>query len=175
MFLSWSFCTACGYRTTTSWYFPQYSGNYWKLPDVQDYPLTCKSKGHHRGQCSLSCAVLEAGEEQKVDTYRVYVTPCKEDWPVFDPELGAYIDCDSLRPELESLMDLDKDDAMAIALVRIFVSKKQERGKLSKGNTFNWKKTKVVRGEWRTVQAGDHKRRLCPVDLDNMSTKAKAA
>ena len=64
---------------------------------------------------------------------------------------------------------------MAIALVKIWVDKKQEKGKLSKGNTFNWKKTKVVRGEWPTIQAGDRKRKLCGVDVDNLSAKAKAA
>ena len=72
------------------------------------------------------------------------------------------------------MCDLSPQDSNALAIVRILVDKKKERGKLSQGKvTFNYKKVSVVRGEWRSIKV-DGLRHLSAVDVD-LSPKAQAA
>ena len=72
---------------------------------------------------------------QRVDTYRTYVRPRKEDWPVCDADAGEYIDYDATRPELESMCDLSPQDSNALAIVRIVVDKKKERESCESGES----------------------------------------
>ena len=174
VFLSWTACEVCGHRATTSHYVPQYEDMRWRLPHVEKFPVTCASTACAKRQCSLSCGELEAGVQRRVTTHRTYVMPRIEDWPVFDPQQEKYIDYDRDRPDLESLLNLSFEESQHLSVVRIYVTKAKEYGKLKRGATFNWKKLKVCRGEWRTIKDGNL-RRLALVDDGDLTIKSKAA
>ena len=174
VFLSWTACEVCGHRATTSHYVPQYEEMRWRLPHVEKFPVTCSSTACAKRQCSLSCGELEAGVQRRVTTHRTYVMPRIEDWPVFDPQQEKYIDYDRDRPDLESLLNLSFEESQHLSVVRIYVTKVKEYGKLKRGATFNWKKLKVCRGEWRTIKDGNL-RRLALVDDGGLTIKSKAA
>ena len=50
---------------------------------------------------------------------------------------------------LLSMLDLSIDEARSLSPLMLFVTKRQERGSVSRGFTYNWKKLQVVRVNYK--------------------------
>ena len=66
-----------------------------------------------------------------------YAQPQREDWPVYDPALGAYVEYSSATAHLESMLQLDYESAKELRCVKIFKTIRHERGKSGKSPSFN--------------------------------------
>ena len=50
---------------------------------------------------------------------------------------------------LSSMLELSIDEARSLSPLMLFVTKRQERGSVSRGFTYNWKKLQVVRVNYK--------------------------
>ena len=99
--------------------------------------VTCKSHALWQTQCPEQPYEIEAtGPDKPPNRFKgsqVYVSPERRHWPVYDPTAGKYVDHahypnPSTEEETrESLLDLSRDEAWALAPIRIFVDLKQEQ------------------------------------------------
>ena len=100
-----------------------------------------------------------------ITTEESYVAPQDTDWPWWDGAGGCYRIED--RPEnAESMLDLSKDEAEALAPLSIDCIHKKQYGKISKAPVPNMKKLSVVKAIWKDQVITEN---LLP------TTKAKAA
>ena len=139
--LSWAVCQTCGRRDAALWRTPSLKSGAWTItyPDVSA-GITCSSHALWQQKCPKEPWFLETAEELTLTGGDIYVSPQRRHWPVYDPALCIYKDASNYKPvegdvasntpdPLESLLDLSRDEAWALAPVRIFMDLKQERGK----------------------------------------------
>ena len=83
----------------------------------------------------------------------IYVSPQRHHWPVYDADANEYVDSkdylvpgdkfyrkedhDGTPETRESMLDLSREQAWALAPVRIFMDLKQERGKKTMAGVFH--------------------------------------
>jgi hypothetical protein len=106
--------------------------------------LTCASHALWQQHCPEQPYEIEDEEKplRRFKGSQVYVSPERRHWPVYDPavydpaagDYGAYVnhehylDPDSTVEETrESLLDLSREEAWALAPIRIFMDLKQEQ------------------------------------------------
>jgi len=99
----------------------------------------------------------------------VYVCPQRHHWPVFDAEECKYVDALDYKQlpgdpvdDRESMLDLSRQEAWALAPVLIFMDLVQERGKKTMAKTYTLKKMSISRAEWarKSVKDGIRSRKL---------------
>ena len=110
----------------------------------------------------------KANEGAPEQTGRVYVCPNKVDWPVYDEANSKFVDWDSTKDGWQSMLDLSPAEGKALAPLFLDVEMRKERGKLSQGHTYNWKKTAISKVYWRRERVNTFQDLAGP-------TKAKAA
>ena len=88
--------------------------------------------------------------EEHLETHEVYVTPQRQHWPVYDPDQQCFVEAVADDQRM-SMLDLSVEEARALQIVDLFITKRQEYGKKSKAPVGNWKKLSLIRCRWRLV------------------------
>ena len=81
-------------------------------------------------------------------TEESYVTPRRSDWPVYDAANGAF-EWPVYGDTRASMMDLTADEAKSLEIITLFCDYKRQFGKRGTAPVFNYKKTSVIRAEWK--------------------------
>lgn len=90
---------------------------------------------------------------RKYATGASYAQPQREDWPVYDPDIGAYVEWSLDTQDLESMLELDKESCEQLRCVWIYQKMAQERCKSRRGPTYTWKKLSTSMGRWEAELA----------------------
>ena len=76
---------------------------------------------------------LEGAGEYTLTGSNIYVSPRRYRWPVYDPVTRTYVDASDYRRQAgqepdtrESLLDLSREDAWSLSIVRVFHDLKQD-------------------------------------------------
>ena len=155
---SWTFCDACGRRR------PNSSLSELSCPDLLTPSVSCRHKRNFYGKCGRSPVdhVHVPSEERsnadldKFATGEAYVSPRREDWPVYDETRRRYVTCTGKDDHRPSMLDLTSEEVGTLQLIDLFCDYRRQRGK-RKGlaPVFNYKKCSVIRAEWRRVRPDD--------------------
>jgi hypothetical protein len=105
----------------------------------------------------------------KLKTDQVYVSPRREDWPIYDDGLKRYVDVPSDATDAEkaelyarttSLLDMSREDLERLSLLELRGVFKQEKGERTQARYYNWKKTTVSSCYWKPMAHLDELERL---------------
>ena len=86
--------------------------------------------------------------EEKLETQECYVTPQRHHWPVYDPDQDCFVEALAEDTRM-SMLDLGVEEARALQIVDLCITKRQEHGKKSRAPVGNWKKLSLIRCRWR--------------------------
>ena len=89
-------------------------------------------------------------------TVSSYAQPQREDWPVYDPNAGVYVEWSPETKHLESMLELSDRAVLQLRCIDLFQKHAQERGKSKAGPTCNRKKLYTTRGRWED-QLAEHR------------------
>ena len=167
--VSWAVCQNCGRKKAASWRTPTRSNGTWQLiyPDISN-GCTCAHHAFWQQSCPKQPYEIEDSlmPLRRFKGKEVYVSPERRHWPVYNPATGDngeyvnhghYKNVDSTVEETrESLLNLSKEEAWALAPIRIFIDMKPERGKKTQARTYTMKKWGISRAEWVPHKISDN-------------------
>ena len=78
-----------------------------------------------------------ADSPDKYATGASYAQPQREDWPVYDPDGGVYVQWSPETKHLESMLELPDKSVQELRCIALSQKHAQERGKSKSGPTFN--------------------------------------
>ena len=115
------------------------------VSDIKDYSwslaypampsgISCAHKALWQQECAYEVFKLEEpGREYTLTGSNIYVSPRRYHWPVYDPVTRTYVDASDYRRQAgqepdtrESLLDLPREDAWSLSIVRVFHDLKQD-------------------------------------------------
>ena len=96
--------------------------------------ITCAHTAFWKQACPYEVHRLEQADEFTLTGNNIYVSPRRCDWPVYDPATRSYVDASDYRRQAddepdtrESLLDLSREDAWSLSIVRVFQDLKQDQ------------------------------------------------
>ena len=114
------------------------------VSDIKDYSwslaypaiptgITCSHKALWQGSCAHEVHTLETALEFSKTGSEIYVSPSRHHWPVYDPVSRSYVDASDYKRQAnqapdprESLLDLPREEAWSLSIVRVFHDLKQD-------------------------------------------------
>ena len=114
------------------------------VSDIKDYSwslaypaiptgITCSHKALWQASCAHEVHTLETALEFSKTGSEIYVSPSRHHWPVYDPVSRSYVDASDYKRQAnqapdprESLLDLPREDAWSLSIVRVFHDLKQD-------------------------------------------------
>ena len=136
--LSWAVCHTCGRKAKASWRNPTYENGTWNViyPDMSN-GLTCKSHALWQVECPKKPYEIDPPKDKPQIRFKgseIFVSPERRHWPVYNPKTQMYEDHAHYREDdrtdeetKESLLDLSRTEAWALAPIRIFMDLHQEQ------------------------------------------------
>ena len=130
---------------------------------MNDVSIRCTSKINDRGRCGRRPPAFNYPRRDQpkpsepavpFTTEESYVSPMLCDWPVYDTATGKFVDALDNDTRV-SMVDLTAEEAASLELITIFCDFKRQFGKRGTAPTFNYKKTSVVRAEWKPYAIKD--------------------
>ena len=113
-------------------------------PMATHWPMYVPALGRCLNTYDFSARLQELSDEHGDPDYIAELGRLCEEKRIYDAHVAEHG-----TAGVVSIRDLSHEEGKALRVVLLFVTKEKERGSINKGPTFNWKKTRVVRANYK--------------------------
>ena len=87
-------------------------------------------------------------------TEETYTQPQRHHWPVYDDDVGAFVDA-MPGDDRFSMLELSEDECRSLEILNLFVKYQKQKGESGKAATWNYKKVALPNVAYNTVAVAE--------------------